>query len=109
MRRTAVVIVLLAPAVAFAAEPDLKQARTRLLHGNYDEAKAAFEALLKGEKPPPAAAIGLSRTHQSVGEYDQALTVIESALAKSPDNPDLLARQAEILFFSGVCVAAETE
>src|SRR5438105_1952357 len=102
MRRCALFLLLLAPALGFGADPDLKEARTRLLHGNYEEAKAAFEALVKGDKPPPAAAIGLSRAHQSVGDYDQALAVIETALKKTPDNPDLLARQAEILFFRGV-------
>src|SRR5262245_5005374 len=107
MRRTAVVFLLLAPAIAFGAEPDLKEARTRWLHGNYEEAKAAFEAILKGDKSPPAAAIGLSRVHQSVGEYDQAQSAIETALKKTPDNPDLLARQAEMLFFRGVWEAAE--
>src|SRR5579859_5717166 len=107
MRRNAVLLLLFMPAVVFGADPDLKEAQTRLLHGNFDEAKAAYETLLKGEKSPPAAAIGLSRVHQSVGEYDQALAVIEAALKKTPSNADLLARQAEVLFLRGLWDAAD--
>src|SRR5262249_35070791 len=92
---------LAAPAFALADEPTLKEARTRWLHGNHAEAKTAFERLAKGEKPPAAVFIGLSRTLQSTGEYDQALEVIESALKKTPNVPELLARQAELLYFRG--------
>src|SRR5262245_23962987 len=102
MRRLiACLVALSASAISFAGEPTLKEARTRWLHGNYAEARTAFEALAKGEKPPAEVFIGLSRTHQSTGAYDQALEVIESALKKTPNDPDLLARQAEVLLLRG--------
>ncbi|MFL5342263.1 MAG: tetratricopeptide repeat protein, partial [Gemmataceae bacterium] len=90
---------LAAPAVA--AEPSLKEARTRWLHGNYDEARTAYESLVKAPTASPAAFIGLSRCHESVGEYDQALEVLAGALKSNPDDADLLARQAELLHFRG--------
>jgi tetratricopeptide (TPR) repeat protein len=101
MPRTTALFLFLAPTFVLGADPDWKDARTRLLHGNFEEAKAAFEVIVKGEKPPPGAVIGLSRTHQSVGDYDKALEVVEAGLKKTPDQPDLLARQADILFFRG--------
>jgi tetratricopeptide (TPR) repeat protein len=106
-RTFAWLVLCAAPLAAWADEPTLSEARTRWLHGNYAEARSAFETLAKGEKPPAAVFVGLSRVHQSVGEYDQALQVVESALQKTQGDPELLARQAELLYFRGRLDEAE--
>ena len=49
MVRPVALLLALCAAPIFAAEPDLKEAKTRLLHGNYGEAAASFEALAKAE------------------------------------------------------------
>ncbi len=102
MRRTLICLLALCfPAVALAAEPTLKEARTRWLAGNYDEARTAYEALSKAAKAPPAAFIGLSRCHESVGDHDKALEAVAEGLKSSPNDADLLARQAELLYSRG--------
>ena len=91
-----------------AAEPNLPEARQRWLHGNYEEARALYEAILKepaGREPKgsvfAAAQVGLSRAWQSQGEYDKALQVIASALQSSNVDADLQARRAELLYLRG--------
>ncbi len=79
----------------------LGEARLRLLHGNYAEARAGFEPLLKDDTTRPAAAIGISRAWCGEGEYDKALAAIDSALEKSPDSPDLQAARGDLLFGRG--------
>jgi tetratricopeptide (TPR) repeat protein len=94
-------LLLLCAAPALAAGPSLKEARERWLRGNYDEARAAYEELLKGAKDRPAAAVGLSRALQSQGEYDKALSVLDAALKDAPKDAVLLARRAELLYTRG--------
>src|SRR5687768_7378089 len=79
----------------------LKDARTRWLKGNYEEAQEQYEELLKDKKHLAAASVGLSRALQSQGEYDKALAVVEKALAGAPKDADLLARQADLLHLRG--------
>jgi tetratricopeptide (TPR) repeat protein len=83
------------------AEPSLQDARQRWLHGNYEEAVEQYEALLKNDKLRPAAAIGLSRALESLGEYDKALTTVEDALKVADKDAALLARHAELLYGRG--------
>jgi Flp pilus assembly protein TadD len=94
-------------AAGLAAEPALQEARQRWLHGSYAEAREQYEALLDKPGTGPAAAIGLSRTLQSEGEYDKALSVIETARKRHPHDPNLLARQAEMLYLRGRWQEAE--
>src|SRR5688572_25711080 len=101
MSRPLALLLILCPAPLFAADGDLKDARTRLLKGNYAEAAAAFEKLAGDDKPAPAAFVGWSRALQSQGEYDKALEVIDKGLEKLKGDPDLLARKAEVLFARG--------
>ncbi len=102
MKRTPLAaLLLLCAAPALAAGPSLKEARERWLRGNYDEARAAYEELLKGDKDRPAAAVGLSRALQSQGEYDKALAVLDAALKDAPKDATLLARRAELLYARG--------
>jgi tetratricopeptide (TPR) repeat protein len=79
----------------------LEEARLRWLKGNYEEAQAAYEELVKDAKHRSPASIGLSKTLQSQGEYDKALTVVETALKDLPKDADLLARKAELLHLRG--------
>jgi tetratricopeptide (TPR) repeat protein len=98
-----------AAAVASAQVPALQEARQRWLHGNYDEAREQYEALLKDDKLKAAAAVGLSRSLESLGEYDKALDVVATALQDSPKDADLLARHAEILYLRGRWEEAEKQ
>src|SRR5262249_48446527 len=85
-----------------AAEPTTPaEARERWLRGNYEEARADYEALLKDPQHKVAAAIGLSQALQSQGQYDQALAAVETALADTPKDANLLARKADLLYFRG--------
>jgi tetratricopeptide (TPR) repeat protein len=86
---------------AAAAEPTLKEARERWLHGNYAEAREQYEALARDAKLRAAATVGLSRALESEGEYDKALAVIEAALKDSPKDAGLHARRAEVLYLRG--------
>jgi tetratricopeptide (TPR) repeat protein len=88
-------------AQVFADAPTLKEARSYWLKGSYEEARTQYEKLAKGPKSKVAAAIGLSRVDQSQGNYDAALTTVETALKDNSKNADLLARRAELLHFTG--------
>src|SRR6266568_1001606 len=109
MSRPVALLVALCAAPLLAAEPDLKEAKTRLLHGNYGEAAAAFEALAKNDDAKPVAFIGWSKALESQGEYAKAVEVIDQGLAKLKDNPDLLARRAELFHLQGKWVEAEKD
>jgi tetratricopeptide (TPR) repeat protein len=84
-----------------SAQPSLKSARQLWLRGNYDESLEVYEKLREDVKLRPAAAVGVSRVHQSRGEYDKALEAIETALKDAPKDADLLARQADLLYLRG--------
>jgi tetratricopeptide (TPR) repeat protein len=87
--------------LVLADGPTLKDARRRLLRGNYEEARSLYEELAKDAKNRVPAAIGLSRALESKGEYDQALETVDAALKDSPKDADLLARRAELLYGRG--------
>src|SRR5437868_2875011 len=84
-----------------AAGPTLKEARVRLLRGNYEEAREQYAALAKEPKHAIAAAVGISRAWQSEGEYDRALAALDAALKGHPKEADLLAGRADILYTRG--------
>jgi tetratricopeptide (TPR) repeat protein len=87
---------------AIADEAALKEARQRWLRGNYEEARAQYEALSKEARYKAVAAIGLSRIAQSEGDYDKALASVDATLADKPrDAADLHARRAEVLYLRG--------
>jgi tetratricopeptide (TPR) repeat protein len=88
-------------APADATAPTLAEARSRWLHGNYDEARSAYTALAAAPKDRPAAAIGLSRVLESVGDYDGALRAIDDALGANAKDAELHARRAELLYLRG--------
>src|SRR5262245_22939483 len=101
LMRTCTAVCLLSLCVVLpglADGPSLPEARQRWLRGNYDEARALYEALAKDPKTRAAAAVGLSKTWQSQGDYDKALSSLDAALKDSPKEADLHARRAEVLY-----------
>jgi len=95
-------VALLGPAVH--AGGSLKEARKLWLQGNYAEAQEMYADLGKDS----AAVIGLSKAHQSQGQYDKAQQVVEKALKLFARPPaDLLARHAELLYLQGQWNEAE--
>ncbi|HLW68713.1 MAG TPA: tetratricopeptide repeat protein [Gemmataceae bacterium] len=101
MRWSAIVLLLALPASLPAQDATLQEARARWLHGNYEEARAAYAELAKADNAKPAVFVGWSRAFQSQGEYDKALEIVEKALKDRPDNEELLARNAELLYLRG--------
>ena len=95
-------VALLGPAVH--AGGSLKEARKLWLQGNYAEAQEMYADLGKDS----AAVIGLSKAHQSQGQYDKAQQVVEKALKLFARPPaDLLARHGELLYLQGQWNEAE--
>src|SRR5262245_53332908 len=78
--------------------PALKQ---RLQRGNYAEARAGYEELLKDKTPPVAAFVGLSQCRRAEGQYSDALDTLDTGLKAHPDDPTLLAQRADLFFFLG--------
>lgn len=72
-------------------------ARKRLLHGNYEEARTALAELAKDPKLAPRAAVYISQSYRYVGDFDQALEVLKAG----PDHPDVLAARADLLYDLG--------
>jgi tetratricopeptide (TPR) repeat protein len=97
----ACLFLLAVPPLVLADGPTLKDARRRLLRGNYEEACSLYEDLGKEPKNRVPAAVGLSRALESKGEYDQALEALDAALKDSPKDADLQARRAELLYRRG--------
>ncbi len=94
-------LLLVALATVGSAAPSLKEARVRLLSGNYEEAQSQYEQLAKEPKNQPGAAIGLSKALQNQGEYDKALTVLDEAVKDHAQSADLQARRAQLLYLRG--------
>jgi len=92
--------VLMFPALAKAGDA-LQDARKSFLRGDYGEAREKYQDLAKVAKTRAAAAIGVSKTYQSEGKYDQAQSVVEEALKDLAADPALLARYAEVLYLRG--------
>lgn len=79
--------------------PALKQ---RFQRGNYAEARAGYEAILKEEKPPPAAFLGLAAVFRAEGEYAKALEQLDAGLKAHPDDPALLAHRGDLNYSRGL-------
>jgi tetratricopeptide (TPR) repeat protein len=83
-----------------AADPFV-EARQRLQRGNYAEARDGFAPFLKSEKLAPKAAIGIARSWQAEGDNSKAITALDDALKAAPDNLDLRAVRADLLYSLG--------
>jgi tetratricopeptide (TPR) repeat protein len=83
-------------------------ATQHLRHGRYDEARRAFEELTKSlplaERSP--ALLGLAETHLAVGNIDEALKLLSSAVEAAPADPLLRGQLAEVQFQTGDLAAA---
>src|SRR5215470_6964497 len=100
-RLLVLLLVSFGAAAVRADGPTPKEARQRWLKGNYEEARTLYEALAKEPKHSSVAAIGSSRVHQSLGEYDKALAIVDTAVKDDGKNADLQARRAELLHGMG--------
>jgi tetratricopeptide (TPR) repeat protein len=92
---------LVCAALSNGAEPTLKDARQRWLHGNYEEARSLYQNLANEPESKVQAALGISRTWLSQGEPGRALDVLEAAIPRNPANADLHAARAQILYLRG--------
>src|SRR5262249_50419219 len=101
MRKVVYACLVLLGGVSVAHAQTLKDARQRLLRGNYAEAKELYAELAKKPEHRRAATIGRSKPHQAEGEYDSALTAVDAALKQLPKDADLIARRAELLYLRG--------
>ncbi len=88
----------------------LAEARERLLHGNYEEARTAYaDAVKKDEKLAPFAAMGIAETYRMSGDYEKALKLLDDAKAAWPKEPALLAARADMLYELGRWDDAEAD
>jgi len=71
------------------------------LAGRYAEALDAYGRLAKSGDHPVTTAIGLSRGHQSLGQWKSAVAVLEAARKNHPRDSRLPAHLAEIRFQLG--------
>jgi tetratricopeptide (TPR) repeat protein len=84
-----------------AGAQDIAEARRRLQHGNYAEARELFAGLAKEGKDRVAAAIGINRAWQAEGEYDKAQETLQAALKGQPANGALWAELADLHLLRG--------
>ena len=120
MRSIPLLLVALFASPTFAQKPEPKKpdpikaalAKPRLLalHGNYEEARDAYEAAAKKDaKLAPYTAIGIADTYRWEGNYEKSLATLDAAKKDHPDNPDLLATRADCLFARGRSTDAEKD
>ena len=94
-------------AFAFALQPDKKpvdpfaEAHQRLQRGNTAEARAGFETLAKEPKHAAKAAIGIAHSWRIEGENGKAITILDDAIKAAPENADLRAHRADLLYSLG--------
>lgn len=94
---------LLLLTLMLAAQPkvDYPALKQRLQRGNYAEARAGYEELLKEKNPPVAAFVGLAACLRAEGEYSRAIETLDAGLKAHVDDPTLLAQRADLFFFLG--------
>ena len=76
----------------------LQAARTSLFAGRYDEAVAAYQAVLKRDPENVDALAHFGLIVGLGGRLDQALQAIDRALARDPDYPPALLYRGQILY-----------
>ena len=102
------------PAAKKSAIPPYKAAlaepRKRLLAGNYDEARTAYTtAVAKDQTLAPFAAVGIAESHRLVGDTELSLKVLDTAIKETPENIELLAARADLLYEVGNWDGAEKD
>lgn len=89
------------------ADASLKEARQRLLSGNYDEALEMYTDLGREAANQPQASIGQSLSLQSQGEYERALSILDETLKNHANSAPLQATRADLLYRRGLWMEAE--
>jgi tetratricopeptide (TPR) repeat protein len=87
---------------------DYPALRQRFQRGNYAEALTGYDEYAKSEKTP-GAFIGQAACHRVAGDATKALDALDAGLKVSPDNPDLLAHRADLLYALGKWDDANTD
>ncbi|MDA0832619.1 MAG: tetratricopeptide repeat protein [Planctomycetota bacterium] len=95
-------------------ESELQSARVHLLRGRYEEARDALERLEKSFQEDESLdgevvefVILASHLHQSLGEWSEAISILETDRLARVKSPKLFARKAELAFLTGQYGAAE--
>jgi tetratricopeptide (TPR) repeat protein len=102
----AIALALLGGAARAEEKPGgLATARKLFLEGKYSEADEAFSALASDEAV--AAALGVARCREAVGERAKADEALRKSSEKVPDSAPLLAERARLAFLRGDVAAAE--
>ncbi len=118
MRLTGITVLVFSLAIALTVpisawsddKSPLDAPREHLQKGRYEEALEAYQKLAGSKLAKEDAvriALGQSRAHEAIGQWDAAASVIEGTLKASPDDAQLYARQAELHFLRGEFDAAE--
>jgi len=89
------------PAPPAKPNPALVEARQRLLKGNLDEARAAYDKLAKVEATRAPATIGLARVLIAEGRIGEAEAFLQAAVKTAPTDPMLLGALAEVQYAQG--------
>lgn len=76
----------------------LQEAQTRLMRGNYEEARAGFEKLLSEPETTIRASLGLAQSWLEVGDLAKARKILEAANTK---NLDIKSAIADIEYQAG--------
>lgn len=101
----------LSPAIGQTADPParpsdatalLDVARTHYQRGRYEEALDSYDELAAAGEHPVEAAVGQSRCHESLGEWPDALKLLQTATKQHPDSVPLLTRLAEVEWAHGL-------
>jgi cellulose synthase operon protein C len=94
-------LLLLAFAIVAQPKADYPALKQRFQRGNYAEARAGYESLLKEEKPAVTAFVGFAALNRTEGEYSKALDALDAGLKIHADDPTLLAQRADLFFSLG--------
>ncbi len=101
MKRFTAALIVLILATHAQAGATLKDARKAWLEGYYIEARDMFEILVKDAKVRVPATLGLSKTLETIGEYDKAQQIVENLIKDEPKNAELVSRLAELHLLRG--------
>lgn len=74
----------------------LLAARSALAGHNHEEAKAAWERIIRKDPTDIIARVELSKAYEQSGDLMQALKVVDAARVADPDNIEVLFRAAEL-------------
>lgn len=98
---------------AIASEETLQEAEAELQAGNYESAQKWFKKLLDDPETDSKLLIpayfGMSRTFSEVGQYAEALALLEKGVEQIPDSSRLWARLGQVHYQTGELARARRE